>query len=323
MTLEVGIPDAVDDASPAVKPARGSCGVDRRGFFRTLGVVGAGLALANETSAGANGARDEGSADDPWGVLVDTTQCVGCRTCEKECAKAHGLPVPEGGYRTVTAPEQLSIVQHHESSDPRVDMGVVFVKRQCMHCLQPACASACLTKALLKTADGPVVWRGSKCMGCRYCMVSCPFDMPKAEYDSAAPRIMKCDLCADRVAEGKQPVCVESCGASALTFGRRSALIEEAHKRIADSPDVYVHHIYGEREAGGTSWLYLAATEFDKLGFEPDLERVTYPSLTKEFLYGVPVILTLVPPLLLAMSNATRPAFAPEHGAEGGDHGSH
>lgn len=323
MTLEEAISDSIGGANRAAKPALRPCGVDRRGFFRTLGVVGAGLALANETSARASVSANGGSGDDPWGVLVDTTQCVGCRTCEKECAKAHGLPAPEGGYRTVTSPEQLSIVQNHESSDPRVDMGVVFVKRQCMHCLQPACGSACLTKALLKTPEGPVVWRGSKCMGCRYCMVSCPFDMPKAEYDSAAPRIMKCDLCADRIEEGKQPICVESCGASALTFGRRSALLEEAHKRIADSPDVYVHHIYGEREAGGTSWLYLAATEFEKLGFERDLERVSYPSLTKEFLYGVPVILTLVPPLLLAMSNATRPAFASEHEHEGADHGSH
>jgi Fe-S-cluster-containing dehydrogenase component len=317
MPFEESIASANDDARGAVKPAAESHGVDRRGFFRTLGVVGAGLALAGETSAEAQ--TPEASADDPWGVLVDTTQCVGCRTCEKECAKAHGLPEPEGGFRTTTSDKQLSIVQNHPTDDPRVDMGVVFVKRQCMHCLQPACASACLTKALYKSPEGPVVWRSSKCMGCRYCMVSCPFDMPKCEYDSAAPRIMKCDLCADRVKEGKQPVCVENCSSSALTFGRRSQLLEEAHKRIADSPEAYVHHIYGEREAGGTSWLYLAATDFSKLGFAQDLERVTYPSLTKEFLYGVPVVLTLVPPLLLAMSNATRPAFA----TRGGEHASH
>lgn len=313
MLLDEQLESANDVARcSAQRPAEPS-GLDRRGFFRTLGVVGAGVALAGE-------ARAEGDQiDDPWSVLVDTTLCVGCRTCEKECAKAHGLPVPEGPMRTRTSDEQLSIVQHHDSEDPRVEMGMVFVKRQCMHCLQPACASACLTKALYKTPDGPVVWRSSKCMGCRYCMVSCPFDMPKAEYDSATPRIVKCDMCADRLAEGKQPVCVENCAAEALKFGRRSALLEESHKRIAEAPDTYVHHIYGEHEAGGTAWLYLAATEFQKLGFAQDLERVTYPSLTREFLYGVPIVLTLVPPLLLGISNATRPVFPDV----GGDHGSH
>jgi len=286
-----------------------STACDRRRFLKVLGAAGLTAALTPEALAAAE------AEGDPYGVLVDTTVCVGCKTCERVCAEAHGLPEPPEGYHASTTESQLSTVDMYETEDERVDMGMVFVKRQCMHCLQPACASACLTRAMLKTDEGPVIWRSNKCMGCRYCMISCPFDMPKFEYDSPAPHIRKCDLCAPRLARGELPACVENCPAGALTFGRRSELLAEAHKRIAESPEVYVHHIYGEREAGGTSWLYLAATPFEDLGFPRDLETYSYPALTKEFLYGVPVVLTLVPPLLLAVSNATRGARG------GGDHG--
>jgi Fe-S-cluster-containing dehydrogenase component len=286
--------------------------IDRRGFLQAAGFAGAG-ALATERRAPLE--EPEG---DPFGVLVDTTMCVGCRTCVKSCAEAHGLPAPPDKYQVATTPTQRCVVQRHKTDDPRVEAGAVFVKRQCMHCLQPACASACLTKAMLKTDDGPVVWRGSKCMGCRYCMVSCPFDMPKFEYDSAVPELQKCDLCAERVAAGERPACVENCPAEALFFGRRSEILAEAHKRIAESPETYEPHIFGEREAGGTSWLYLAATRFESIGFASEMERVSYPTLTREFLYGVPVVLTLIPPLLAGLAGATRR----EHGdaAQGASH---
>jgi len=186
------------------------------------------------------------------------------------------------------------------------EKGEVFVKRQCMHCLQPACASACLTRAMYKTKDGPVIWRGDKCMGCRYCMLSCPFDVPKFEYHSANPKISKCQMCFSRQLEGKVPACVENCPADALTFGKRSELLVEARRRMCEDPDDYVGHIFGEHEAGGTSLLYLAGVGFDQLGFKTGVGDKAYPEFTKEFLYGVPVVLTLAPPLLLAMSQATR-----------------
>ena len=301
--------DSVRRDDERALPAEAAC--DRRRFLKVLGAAGVAAAITPEALAAAE------AEGDPYGVLVDTTVCVGCKTCEKACAEAHGLPEPPEGYHKTTSETQLCAVDAYESDDERVEMGYVFVKRQCMHCLQPACASACLTKAMLKTEEGPVVWRKGKCMGCRYCMISCPFDSPKFEYDSPAPHIRKCDLCAPRLAQGELPACVENCPAEALTFGRRSELLEEAHRRIAEEPDKYERHIYGEREAGGTSWLYLAATKFEDIGFQTELARSTYPSLTKEFLYGVPVVLTLVPPLLLAVSNATRGA------RQGGDHGSH
>lgn len=143
-------------------------------------------------------------------------------------------------------------------------------------------------------------------MGCRFCMISCPFDIPKFEYHSANPRIQKCRMCWGRLKEGEQPACVEECLGGALTFGKRSELLELAHAKIHEEPDYYVHHIYGEKEAGGTSWLYLSSVPFDQIGFRTDLGSQGFPEYTKEFLYAVPVVLTLVPAFLLALSRATQ-----------------
>jgi Fe-S-cluster-containing dehydrogenase component len=196
---------------------------------------------------------------------------------------------------------ELTVVNRFGGEDDEV-----FVKRQCMHCIQPACASACLTKAMLKTPEGPVIWRESKCMGCRFCMVSCPFDIPKFEYHSANPRIRKCVQCSTRIAEGKQPACVDACPNEALMFGPRHELVKEGWRRILESPDEYHGHIYGEHEVGGTGTMYLSSVPFEKLGFRTDLGKVAYPEFTTGFLYSVPIILTLWPAFLLGLSNATK-----------------
>lgn len=270
--------------------------MDRRAFLTTLGATGATLCAGGAQAAGKR------PAEEPYGVLVDTTRCIGCGTCEYVCAEAHGLPEPD----TEDKHKQLSETRLTVNRSYETSKGQVNVKRQCMHCVQPACASACLTQAMHKDASGPVVWRSSKCMGCRFCMVSCPFDVPKFEYHSAVPRIVKCDLCATRLKDGQQPACVENCPAEALAFGKRSDLLETAKRRIAENPDRYVPHIYGESEAGGTSYLYLASVPFEELGFNTDVGDTPYPMLTTGFLYGVPFVLTLMPALLLALSNATR-----------------
>jgi len=137
-------------------------------------------------------------------------------------------------------------------------------------------------------------------------MVSCPFDIPKFEYHSAVPKIQKCTMCWERQQEGQQPACVENCPAEALTFGKRRDLLEIARQRIYDEPDKYVHHIYGEHEAGGTGYLYLASVPFEKLGFRTDVDKQPYPELSTNFLYGVPVVLLLWPAFLYALSNATK-----------------
>lgn len=277
--------------------------MNRRSFLKTVGVAGA-VAMGSADRAGAS-TGSEGI--EGYAILVDTTRCAGCRNCETVCAEANGLPEPDvmddSVLEAVRKPDETrwSVINRFDT-----DAGEVFVKRQCMHCVQPACASACLTKAMKKTDEGPVVWRGNKCMGCRFCMVSCPFDMPKFEYASANPKIQKCRMCWERLKEGQLPVCVENCPAEALTFGKRSEMITEARKRIVEDSDTYFDHIYGEHEVGGTGFLYLSPVPFEQIGFRTDLGNLAYPLLTQDFLYGVPVVLTLWPAFLLALSNATK-----------------
>jgi len=278
--------------------------MNRRNFFKVVGVAGA-TAVGSKTALAAGDVPEEGGREF-LGVLVDTTLCTGCMKCEQACAESNGLPAPVGGEDALaehreTCPEHLTVVNRHETS-----AGPVTVKQQCMHCNQPACAAACLTRAMVKTKDGPIIWRANKCMGCRFCMVSCPFDVPKFQYDSAIPEIRKCSMCWDRLSKGEHPACVSACPAGALTFGPRRDLLEVAKARIAGHPDRYVHEVYGEDIVGGTGYLYLAAAPFKELGFKTDLGKKPYPELTTGFLYGVPMVFLLWPALLLGLHRATR-----------------
>ena len=173
-----------------------------------------------------------------------------------------------------------------------------------MHCNEPACASACLTKAMLKTEEGPVIWREEKCMGCRSCMVACPFDMPKFEYSSPNPKIQKCTMCFERLQEGETPICAYNCPREALVFGTRRELIKEARKRMFENPDLYEDHIYGEHEVGGTGVLYISSVPFEELGLRNDLGTTAYPEYNKTFLFADPVVLVLWPAFLLGLRNA-------------------
>jgi len=288
----------------------------RRSAVKTLALA-AGSTLAGRNLAQAStsdGRENLAPTAESAAILIDTTKCMGCRMCERACAEANGLPEPpksvEPGVQRDTTEAQWTVVNRYETEG-----GPVNVKRQCMHCLQPACASACLTRAMVKTDDGPVIWRGDKCMGCRFCMLSCPFDVPKFEYHSANPRIQKCRMCFDRLQEGELPACVSNCPAKATAFGTRTEMLDLAWSRVYAEPDKYVHHVYGEHEAGGTGVLYLASVPFDQLGFRTDLSPQAYPTFTREFLYSVPFILTMFPPFLLAVSKAT--AGNRQEGGEG------
>jgi Fe-S-cluster-containing dehydrogenase component len=275
--------------------------IDRRDFFKTIGV--AGIALVGIQDAKAN--TEEESKIEFRGVLYDAARCVGCQECEKACAKAHDLPEPQDevkvGVLRKTSESQRCVVNLYNTSK-----GEVFVRNQCMHCNEPACAAACLTQAMYKTKEGPVIWRGDKCMGCRYCMVSCPFDVPKFEYHSANPKIQKCDMCYDRIMKGEKPSCIEACPGEAIVFGTRRELIAEARKRIAENPGIYVDQIYGENTAGGTGILYLSPAPFNEVGFNPKIQNSSYPALSKGFLYSVPAVFVLLPTLLLGIHEATK-----------------
>jgi Fe-S-cluster-containing dehydrogenase component len=276
-------------------------GINRRNFFKALGATGAAVALGKDVKA----EKIDTNPVEFKAILYDSTRCVGCQSCEFSCAEANNLPEPEDypevGIVRTTDKNRRTVVNAYETSN-----GEVYVKRQCMHCNDPACAAACLTQAMKKTKEGPVVWRDEKCMGCRYCMISCPFDMPRFEYDSANPNITKCTMCFDRQQEGKLPACVENCPAEALMFGTRRELLAEARRRIVENPDLYVDHIYGETEAGGTSFLYLSPVPFDEIGFKTNIQKSSYPALTKSFLYSVPSVFVLVPSLLLGIHEAAK-----------------
>jgi Fe-S-cluster-containing dehydrogenase component len=170
-----------------------------------------------------------------------------------------------------------------------------------MHCVSPGCASACPVRAMDKLPTGPVSYNPKKCMGCRYCMIACPFDIPKYEYESNTPRVRKCTFCADRQARGLSPACTEVCPSGALTFGKRSELLEVAKSRIYTSPGKYIPHVYGENEAGGTSWLYITDVDLTKLGFRDDVPQKPIPELVSGALGAPPFVMTLWPPLLMGL----------------------
>lgn len=215
------------------------------------------------------------------GILIDTTRCIGCNSCAEACKEANDLP--EEIEDKLTA-RTWTIVEEHDDT---------YVRRMCMHCAEPSCASVCPVGALYKTEEGPVAYDESKCIGCRYCMVACPFKIPKYEWDRALPRVQKCIGCIERQRQGEMPACVAACPAEALSFGPRDELIEEAHVRIHDNPGEYVDHIYGEREVGGTNVMYLAAVPFTQLGFAGDIPETEMPSLTWQALSKVPNVVSV------------------------------
>ncbi len=267
-------------------------------------------------------------------TLIDTTKCIGCRSCQVTCKQWKDLPAertalnPSAGLQnplTLSA-KTLCVVTTHELDAADAPGGLTwsFAKRQCMHCEEPACASACPVTAIHKTKEGPVVYDADKCIGCRYCMWACPWGVPMAQWDSLAPKIQKCDMCHGR---GQQPApaqrngealtgeehqrfaaaialpaCVKQCPAGALRFGEREALLREARDRMAASPGKYVDHVYGEKEAGGTNMLYLAGVPFAELGF-PDVGVESYPKRSA-------VALGAVPPAVIGVGAALGGAYA-------------
>ncbi|HTS12739.1 MAG TPA: 4Fe-4S dicluster domain-containing protein [Candidatus Limnocylindrales bacterium] len=218
-------------------------------------------------------------------ILYDATLCIDCKACEKACAERNGLP-----YDDAVAAEEKQSAHKFTVVIAKEDK---FMRRLCMNCLDPTCVSVCPVAALQKTAQGPVTYDESRCMGCRYCMMACPFSVPKYEWSSLLPRIRKCDMCASRVAAGKQTACAEACPTGATTFGERDELIAEAKRRIAKNPSQYVDHIYGQNEVGGTSVLLLSSVPFEDFGYPKAPGDQSMPVLTYRALSHVPDIVTV------------------------------
>lgn len=242
-------------------------------------------------------------------VLVDVARCIGCRLCEVACKDYHGFPA---GEASDLAPKVWTYVRFRPLRAPRTHLNLGeggadrrSYKVQCWNCVEPACASACPVAALRKTPEGPVTYDPYRCLGCRYCQLACPFQIPRFEWNRALPVITKCNMCAERLAKGKAPACVTVCPVQALQFGPRDQILAEAAARIADHSGRYVPAIYGVEEVGGTSWLYVSDVPFEELGF-PVVVREPLPAYAWRALGKIPGLVVALGATLTAVEAIVR-----------------
>ena len=232
-------------------------------------------------------------------VLIDLTRCIGCRGCQIACKEWNERSVKHTTMAgNFTNPPELNsecftrikYVEQQKEAQPVWS----FVKDQCLHCKNPACASVCPVEALKKTKEGPVTYNFSRCIGCRYCMLACPFYIPKYEWEKAVPWVRKCTFCSDRIAAGLVPACVKVCPTNTMLYGEYDDVLKEANKRLTDNPGKYVNHIYGKDEAGGTSWMYISPVPFESLGFNMNVPTTELPDLTWAYIKKIPAVIGVV-----------------------------
>ncbi len=258
---------------------------DRRKFLKATGALTVGGLLPAKPTA-ARDTPDSAGFDDTIAVIYDATRCIGCRSCVRACQSANNLPAAQHQYKDVdfNMPEKLSennwtVIQvcgKKNGAGPTDDWS--FIKKNCMHCNEPACASACPVAALRKTKDGTVIYEESRCIGCRYCLLACPYHVPQYQWKDRMPRVRKCNWCRQ---------CVDACPVGALVQGKRKDMIVEAHRRIDAEPGRYINRVYGENEAGGACQLILADMEHTKLGL-PNLSSAARSSYADKIMKGLP-----------------------------------
>jgi Fe-S-cluster-containing dehydrogenase component len=282
--------------------------ISRRGF---LGVLG-GAVAAGTVEAGSH--KHFGGYPDRLGLLHDTTLCVGCRSCEVACKQVNDLPPAQQpvGDQSVfeqkrrTTDKALTVVNLMREADEEGHQPV-YRKHQCMHCNEPCCAAVCLVHAFSKTPEGPVLYDPEVCIGCRYCVMACPYYALAYEYDNPlTARVMRCTMCYPRIKEGLNPGCADACPTGAITFGKRDELLKVARERIRKYPDRYIDHVFGEHEYGGTSWLTLAGIPFQEIGLPAGSTHESLASIGTSYLSVVPLIITIYPGLLGAFYAFTK-----------------
>ncbi len=220
------------------------------------------------------------------GLLIDVTKCTGCGDCVDACQKYYKLrtEVPTD----LASPDKLSSYRYSTILNGPKDS---HIKKQCLHCLEPSCEAACLVGALKKTKLGPVAYDKDKCIGCRYCMLSCQYKIPRYDWDLALPYVQKCSFCYERQLKGEIPLCATVCPEKALMFDERENLIAEAQKRLAAEPKKYIQHIFGLNEGGGTSYIYISHTDIsDIIGFSKKIADTSIPKQTSPVVMTTPFL---------------------------------
>jgi len=230
-------------------------------------------------------------------ILIDTTLCKGCERCVAACKEENDLNKDrpwsgQGSIDGLSASRYSTVLRLEQDH---------FVLQQCRHCLEPACVSACLVGAMQRTPEGPVIYDADRCMGCRYCLLACPFGIPRYEWASAAPLVHKCTMCYHRQQNGNEPACVEACPEQATVFGPRAKLLQEAHRRLAAEPHKYVQRVWGEHEVGGTSVLYISDIDLGFLGWSPRMAATPLPELTWASLEKVPPVILGMTTLMVGL----------------------
>ncbi len=284
----------------------------------TAAIAAAGVGAVSKTAVTQVEAEPKLAPVPPAAValLYDATRCIGCKGCVAACSEANNTPPDTRTDGLHQAPNDLNDLTRNIIKLYKTSTESSFVKRQCMHCLEPACAAGCPFQALHKDPrTGVVAWDSTKCIGCRYCTITCPYHVPRFQWEGFNPRVTKCELCKDRLDAGLKPACTTACPTKAVIFGPRDVLLDEAHRRIAERPGYYYQNrVYGEADNGGTQALYLSKVAFDKLGL-PELGKESVPARTLRWQTRIYQYMVLPAVLYVSMVGAIRKGFK-KHAAE-------